>query len=390
MSSSDDSAARGRWAVAAAFFVNGFLVGGWALQIPLIPTRLGITEGVLGLLILVLGLGSLVSMPWCGYLAARHGSRVMTAVTSVACCFALLPVAFAPNVLTAVPAFFALGAVIGAMDVAMNANAVAVERRLGRAIMSSSHGFWSLGGFAGGASSGLIIAALGHLGHAAVMTVAALAVILPALRHLAEADKPASPTREPFRLPRNPLIYLIGFIALLSMIPEGAVLDWAAIYLKQELGAGIALAGFAFAAFSATMAATRFAGDRIRNRFGAVVTLRLSALLAATGMLAAGLAPNAATAIAAFALAGLGIANMMPIAFSAAGNQPGLAAGTGISVATTMGYSGILVAPSLIGFVGERIGFAPVFVAIAFLLLVVAGLAGRAGSADFVVHQPAE
>jgi fucose permease len=174
------------------------------------------------------------------------------------------------------------------------------------------------------------------------------------------------------------------------MIPEGAVLDWAALHLQQELGANIATAGFAFAGFSATMATMRFLGDGVRDRFGAVNTLRVSSLVAAVGILTAGLAPSAGIAIAAFAFAGLGIANMVPIAFSAAGNQSGLASGTGMSVVTTMGYSGILVAPSAIGFIGERTGFGAVYVALAGFLVVVCLMSGLVRSADFVKPQAAE
>ena len=384
------AARRGRLAVAAMFFANGFIIGSWAPQIPMVLSRLGITETTLGVLILVFGLGALVAMPWCGYLMASHGSRAVLRVFAVLSSFALLFVALADTIWLVAPAMFFLGGVIGAMDVAMNTNAVVVEKRLGRAVMSSSHGFWSLGGFAGGASGGLIIQSVGHLLHAAMVTVVVFAIVAAAVGMLVEGDRPAAQERTGFAWPSNPLVYLVGFMALFSMIPEGAVLDWAALYLQQEMGSDIATAGFAFAAFSATMAAMRFLGDGVRNRFGAVVTLRVSALIAAAGVLVAGLAPHAWLAIAAFAFSGLGIANMVPIAFSAAGNQDGVESGTGMSVVTTMGYSGILVAPSAIGFLGERTGFAPVFVALSGLLVVVSLMAGLARSADFVAHQPAE
>lgn len=384
------AARRGRLAVAAMFFANGFIIGSWAPQIPLVLSRLGISETTLGLLILIFGLGALVAMPWCGYLMARHGSRAVLRVFAVLSSFALLLVALSETIWLAAPAMFFLGGVIGAMDVAMNTNAVVVEKRLGRAIMSSSHGFWSLGGFAGGAIGGLVIQGVGHLLHAGMVTVVVFAIVAVAFGMLADGDRPAAHEHARFSWPSNPLVYLVGFMALFSMIPEGAVLDWAALYLQQEMGSDIATAGFAFAAFSATMAAMRFLGDGVRNRFGAVATLRVSALIAAVGMMVAGMAPHAWIAIAAFAFAGLGIANMVPIAFSAAGNQDGVESGTGMSVVTTMGYSGILVAPSAIGFLGERVGFAPIFIALSGLLVVVCLMAGLARTADFVAHQPAE
>ena len=144
------TAIRGRWAVAAIFLVNGFVVGSWAPQIPVFLTRLGISEFTLGLLILLFGAGAVSAMIWAGHLIPRHGSKKVTALFAVSCCFGLLIVALAPNLWTAAIAMYVFGGTIGATDVSMNANAVTAERRLGRAIMSSSHGFWSLGGFVGG------------------------------------------------------------------------------------------------------------------------------------------------------------------------------------------------------------------------------------------------
>ena len=364
------------------FLVNGFIIGSWAPQIPLVLRRLEISEFVLGLLILAFGLGALVAMPWAGWLIGRRGSRAALSGFALVACLGLPAVVAAPGIWTAAAALVAFGGLIGGMDVAMNANAVSVERHMRRAIMSSSHGFWSLGGFAGGGLGGLLIERLGALPHALLVGAVSFVVVLAALRHLIDDDRPQTEEARTGGLPRNPAIYVIGVLALFCMVPEGAVLDWAALYLLQELGASTATAGLAFAAFSGAMALMRFAGDGIRNRFGAVATLRVSALVAAVGMLVAAFAPDNWLAIAAFAFAGLGIANTVPIVFSAAGNFPGLAHGAGMSVATTMGYSGILVAPSAIGFIGGKVGFAPVYVAVGLLLVVVAVLAGFARHAD--------
>jgi predicted MFS family arabinose efflux permease len=387
------TAIRGRWAVAAIFFANGFLTGAWAPQIPVFLTRLDISKFTLGLLILLFGAGAVTAMSWCGHLISRHGSRTVLRWFGLVGSLGLLVVALAPNVPLAAIAMFIFGGSIGGMDVAMNANAVVVERRLSRAIMSSSHGFWSLGGFAGGALGGFAIQSYGHLAHATVVTALAFAVISVAVRYLIAEDKPrqAVTGHRKFALPGNPMVYLVGLMALLTMISEGAVLDWAALYLQQELGTDLAIAGLAYAAFSGVMAVMRFVGDGVRNRFGAVTTLRVSALVAAAGMLVAGLAPSPWLAIAAFAFCGFGIANMVPILFSAGGNQEGMSSGTGMSVVTTMGYSGILVAPSAIGFVAEHSSFGPIFVALSGLLVIVFLMAGLAHRAEFAPEAaPAE
>ncbi|MDG4883668.1 MFS transporter [Mesorhizobium sp. WSM4884] len=380
------AATRGRWAVAGIFLANGFLTGSWAPQIPVFLTRLGISKFTLGLLILLFGVGAVMAMTWCGHLISRHGSRAVLLWFALCGSFGLLVVALAPNVSLAAIAMLIFGGSIGGMDVAMNSNAVVVERRLSRAIMSSSHGFWSLGGFAGGALGGYTIQSYGHLAHAIAVTAIALALVAFAIRYLVAEDRSQVAEHQKFTLPRHTIVYLVGLMALLTMVSEGAVLDWAALYLHQELGADLAVAGLAYAAFSGVMALMRFLGDGVRNRFGAVATLRGSALVAATGMFVAGLSPSPYLAIAAFAFCGFGIANMVPILFSAGGNQEGMSSGTGMSVVTTMGYSGILVAPSAIGFVAERFSFSPIFIALSGLLVIVLLMASLAHRAEFAAE----
>ncbi|WP_439652043.1 MFS transporter [Pelagibacterium xiamenense] len=373
-----------RVAVSVLFLVNGFLVGNWAPKVPLLMDRLDIGEAVAGILVLMLGLGSVVVMPVFGALTARNGSAFAVRIAAVLALPTLLLVTLAPNVWLVGAAAFLFGAFIGGMDVAMNANAVAVEKHMRKAIMSSCHGFWSLGGLIGAGSGGILASALGEVWHAVVLTLAATAVIALVFPLIIK-DHPTPETKAATRLalPRSPLPYLLGIMALFSMIPEGAILDWAAVYLQREMGADISFAAFGFAAFSGMMALVRFAGDTIRHKLGAVTTLRVSAGFALVGLVIAGLAPNTAVAIFGFAFAGIGIANLVPIAFSAAGNLPGIPAGIGMSVVTVMGYSGILVAPGAIGFIAERISFSTIYICLAFLLVVTMALSGLAKPADF-------
>ncbi|WP_394801920.1 MFS transporter [Rhizobium halophilum] len=377
---------RERGGVALLFLMNGFLVGAWAPKIPEFASRLGLSESSLGIMILVFGLGSLVMMPIAGAQIARYGSSAVSKTAALLAVPTLLFLTWAGSIWSGAVAIFFFGGLIGAMDVAMNANAVAVERHMRRAIMSSCHAFWSLGGLIGAASGGFLIERMGVTSHAVLVTVvAAIMVALAWSMILRDAPHPEE-VQERLRLPRSPLPWLLGLMALFCMIPEGAVIDWSALYLRQELGSSVTASGFAFAAFSLTMAIMRFAGDLVRDRFGAVLTLRVCAVISITGLITAGLAPSHTVAILGFALAGLGISNLVPIVFSAAGNLPGLRAGVGLSVVTTMGYSGILLAPSAIGFIAEYSGLALIFVALSVLHLVVLLLSPLARHADGVRH----
>jgi MFS family permease len=371
-----------RVAVSLLFLLNGFIVGCWAPKIPEFAERLQLSKFELGLMILSFGIGSLVMMPVAGAQIAGRGSKLVVKVTALMLLPMLLVLSWAPNVWTGAVALFLFGGFVGAMDVAMNANAVAVERSMLRAIMSSCHAFWSLGGLIGSAIGGYLIGHWGVFVHAEVATVLGIVFLIAAWPIIFSDQPHPGEAKTKARLPLIPLPWLLGMMALFCMVPEGAVLDWGALYLRQEFGATATLSGFAFAAFSLTMSVMRFAGDMVRDRFGAVNTLRVSTVIAIIGMLMAALSPDAALVILGFALCGVGISNMVPIAFSAGGNIPGLQPGIGISVVTTLGYSGMLVAPSAIGFAAEHIGFSAVFMLLPLLLLVVLSLSGLARYAD--------
>jgi MFS family permease len=237
--------------------------------------------------------------------------------------------------------------------------------------MSSSHGFWSLGGFVGGGGGTLAVAMGGPVVAAVLAVVAGGALIIPAGRYLSRqfGPTPASAATTKTRLlPRDPALWILGAMALASMVPEGAVLDWAAIYMQRELGATGVASGLAFALFSGAMAIMRFSGDFVRARFGAVRTLRISGIIGALGLGLASMGFGPIRTLVGFALCGLGVANMVPVLFSAAGNHAGLPAAQAISLVTMIGYSGILAAPGLIGMVADHAGLAVIFASLSVLL----------------------
>ena len=354
-----------RFAVFAAFFINGFMIGQWATKIPVFVERLGITEIVLGRLIILFGIGAVIALIAGAWMVTRTGSVAIVRWTTVLLSPSLILLTLAPDVWTAALALLWLGVFLGAMDNAMNANGVGVETALATPTMSAFHGFWSLGGVAGGLTGGALIAALGEMGHALVVFAVTLAVAIWAWPHYRPDDiKPqddaqAAPARR--GLPRSPGIYLLGIITLLAFAPEGTVIDWSALYLKDELGAPLAVSGYAFAAFSATMATMRFFGDRLRARFGDRTTFLISGLIAASGLAVAAAAPSFLVACIGFFIAGIGMANMVPILFSTAGHYPGMQPAVAIAVITTFGYAGLLFVPALVGVVAEAYSLAHVF-----------------------------
>lgn len=383
-----------RRAVALAFFVNGFGIGSWAPEVPVIAARLAITEQTIGLLILAFGLGGVLTMPLIARAIGRVGSRPPLLVTHFLAAFAFPALILAPELWMAFAAIFVFGAMFGGMDAAMNANAITLERHMGRAIMSSSHGFWSVGGFVGAALGGPLIEAIGAPAHALSIGAITLVLIQPVRRRMFDDGQVMAGTSEgtgglgairaAARRNRPALLkgLAIGILALFAMVPEGAAIDWSAIYLRQDLGATISSSGFAFAAFSAAMAVFRFAGDSIRDRLGAVRTVRLSLVAGIGGLCAVGLAPSLGWAIAGFALLGVGLSNIVPVTFSAAGNIAGLRPGVGLAIATTLGYSGILIAPSIIGFIAEHLGFPVVFFGMSGLLVVILAMSALLAGAD--------
>ncbi|TFF17613.1 MFS transporter [Jiella endophytica] len=379
-----------RRAVALAFFVNGFGIGSWAPEVPVLAARLAITEQTIGLLIVAFGLGGVLTMPLIARAIGRAGSRPPLLITHLLGALAFPVLILSPDLFWAFAAIFVFGAMFGGMDAAMNANAITLERHMDRAIMSSSHGFWSVGGFVGAGFGGPIIAAFGPAGHA-VVVAAVMLLCFAFVRRMARDDRDSASAADARpvtggRKVRDTAGLLgaaaIGVFALLAMLPEGSAIDWSALYLRQELGADTATSGFALAGFSAAMATFRFFGDDIRNRLGAVNTVRLFAFVAACGLVIAGLAGHIAIAIIGFALTGVGLANIVPIAFSAAGNVKGLPDGTGISIATAIGYSGGLMAPSVVGFIAEHVGLSTVYLGMAGLLAVILALSGMMALAD--------
>ncbi|MSU90132.1 MFS transporter [Rhodobacteraceae bacterium 2CG4] len=357
------------------FALNGALFGIWASRIPAVAERHALGPGALGLLLLMMAAGAICAFPLAGRGADRLGAYRLTWGLAVVYTATLALLALAPGPRTLGAALFLFGAAHGAMDVAMNAWAGEVERRLRRPCMSFFHAMFSLG--AGlGAGSGFLAARAG-LGIAphfllAGALLAAAALALARIEWRAEPRR-AAPGRV-FALPKGPLA-AVGFVAFCAALGEGAMADWSAIFIVLTTGATEAAAALGYAAFSVAMVAMRLAGDRVIARAGAVRAARGAGLLAATGVALAVLLPGYGAALAGFALMGLGYAVVMPLAFSRAANDPQVPPGTAIASVATLGYGGILLGPPVIGFAAEATSLPVAFGLLLVLALAIAALA---------------
>jgi MFS family permease len=365
-----------RWAVAAIFFLHGLVWGSWVPHIPLAKERLDVGTGVFGLALLAMAGGAVVAMPIAGALINRFGSAPMTVISTIFFSVALILPAIAPTLPLFMLAAFAYGATIGSMDVSMNAHGLAVEHAMKSPVMSFFHGTFSVGGMAGALVGAALLIYLPPLAHVALASAIGLAGIAWAGSRLLPASVDKGLSGESFAWPTRATIWL-GLLCFLTLMAEGSVIDWAAIMLRDRFVIEANTAALGYGLFSAGMAFSRFTGDWLRLKFGAVPLVRLSALLTAVGMAGAVSMPDPALAIAAFAVAGIGLGNIAPVLFAGGGRLEPDAPGRGIAAVTTLGYTGFLAGPPLIGFTAELTGL-PVALGLTVIAALIIAVAARA------------
>ncbi len=369
-----------RMAVLGIFFLNGFGFGSWAVRIPAVQERLDLGEGLLGLALLGMAAGSLVSMPLAGGLVSRLGSRPVVGATGLGFFLALPLLAWSPSLAFLVLALAFAGASGGSLDVSMNAHAVAVEKVQGRPIMSSFHAAFSLGGLAGAAVGGAVAAwGVGVAPHLAGVSALSLAAFALAYLRMLPADEDRGQSGEPALARPTRALAGLGVISFCVLLGEGAMADWSAVYLKGTLGTGPGFAAAGFAAFSAAMVAGRLLGDRVTARFGPVALVRAGAAISAVGLGISLTVAHPAAALVGFACAGLGFSIVFPTALSAAGRTKDSATGPAIAAVATAGYFGFLVGPPSIGFVAEGVGLGGALVIVVALSAAIVVLAGSVG-----------
>lgn len=359
-------------AARAFFFIGGFGTATWAPLVPLLRERLMVGDDVLGMLLLCIGVGSLLTMPLSGALAMRLGCRRVVMTAAVLFAAILLLVSCVDTLSLAVPIVLIFGAVMGCIDVVVNIVAVLVEKGIGRRIMSGMHAFWSLGGFVGAGLYGVWVGLLGLTPFQSTAIAAGLILLLTAVfgRHLIPYGGGGGAL---LALPRG-IIVFVGMTAFIAFLSEGAVMDWGGVYLTTVRGMDLALAGTGYSVFSAAMLTMRFLGDRVVQRIGALLVAVGGALLAFGGILLVMFAPIDALLYVGFFAIGIGSANIVPVFFSLMGRQNVMPVSAAVSAVSTMGYLGILAGPAAIGFVSSLTTLQTAFAMLAALSMLQAAI----------------
>ena len=364
-----------------SFFGLGFATAAWAPLIPFAQQRLHFNHADFGLLLLCSGLGAMLAMPATGKIVQRIGCRVPIGFALLLLAVLLPSLSLWTSPLMMAITLFLFGTAAGSLGVALNIQAVVVEKNSLKSLMSGFHGMASLGGLAGV----LTITALLALSISAVMSAFAVSLLLVIIVFLSvpysikaventsleASSKVKKSIRQ--RLPQ-PLIILIGIACFIIFMVEGAAMDWSGIYLTQQYGVNAAFAGLAYTFFAIAMTTGRFTGHYLIRYFGEKKLLTYSAICATLGLALVSIAPYWWLVLVGYTLVGTGCSNIVPIMFSRAGRQTVMPSAVALSCVSTMAYTGILVGPAFIGMVSELIGLSTVFMALSGLLLLIVAL----------------
>ena len=366
--SSERTTLRRSWtAVAAAFSSHAVIAGLLGPWMPDLKDRTAIDDGGLGLALAGYAAGLFVGTRLAGPLVRAIGGRaaVRAGIPAMAVAAALLPAA--GDLVSLAAIFVAIGLASGSVDVAMNIEAVDVERRFGRRVMTAIHGAWSVSLFVGaGISSVGVAAAVPISVHLPITAAIVMAVAFPILRWLPHGDVGTVPTEaaDAGDVPRRgaSTVALLGLIAGSSFLLEGVAMEWSAVYLRDGLGAAGGTVGLAVVVFSAGMAASRFVGDRLVGRFGQPIVVRIGAGMAVVSLAVMLLVPSVALSIVAFGAVGVGMGPVVPLAFRSAGWTARTRGGTALPIVVTAGYTGSIVGPALVGPLADAFGLRIAFV----------------------------
>jgi MFS family permease len=356
-----------RNATRCGFFMAGFGLSVWAPLVPYVRDRIEMTDAVFGLLLLCIGVGSLTWMPLSGVLVSRWGIRPVQLCSVVLLAFALAGIALTDSMWLLALALFCFGGSLGVIDVIMNIQAVLVETAVGRRLMSNFHGMYSLGAISGA----LMLTGLLTLGLVPeIGSFLMIGLIIAANLGLARGFLPNRAPGGGFAFVRpTGVVLLVGLMCFVVYLAEGAVLDWSALYLTGEKGLEVAKGGLGYAAFALMVTIARFAGGPLVHILGTARVIAFGGLLAAFGIVLSLAAEHWAVALIGYGLCGLGCANVSPVLISSLSRQDGMPVQLAVTVATTIGFAGVLAGPAMMGVVAHFSSLSMAFALLAVLLL---------------------
>lgn len=366
-----------RLAVKIMFFLNGFVHANLFSRLPRVQELFVLDNGALGMVLLSSSIGALGAMPFTGWVIIRYGSRRITIFSAFFYCL-LVPLVPWVGTMTGLSLlFFFMGISAGMLDVSMNAQAVMVEQQIRKPIMTSFHALFSIGMMAGAGSGALFAKMQTTIAvHFSIITLLSVVIAFFA-RYYLIYDAPQAAREGPaFRLP-NAAMISVGIIAFCCMLGEGAMADWSTNYLENIVRASEAVAPLGLSAFALAMTIGRLLGDGARLRLGDKRLMISCGTIACTGLALAITVPEPALVIAGFFLVGIGLSVIVPIAYSIAGNAPDLPPGVGLAMVTTVGYSGFLFGPPIIGFLADWFSLRFALMVVVFLFLLMIGLSAR-------------
>ena len=367
-------------AVAVAFVCFGTVDGSWAARLPAIKRHLQLDSGNLGIAIFAVSLTATLMLGFSGWLTSRHGSRGPVLLGLLVTAAGLTALGLAPSFGTLVPAACVLGAGFGIVDVAANAHGVAVERRLGRPVLSALHGAWSFGLLAGAAiAAGAAAARISPRVQFPITALCVVAVAFLIVPRLLPGVEDAATGTAHFALPRGALA-LPALLTFCSMFVESATMNWSAVFLAGPAGASSAVAAGGVVAFAIAMLVGRLAGDPLAARWGVAGLARRGGGLTVLGVAVALTTRAPAPALVGFALVGAGCAALVPALFRVAAAAPGVSSGAGIAAVATAGYCGGVVNGPAIGFLARGVGLTPALSLVAVAGALIALLGPKLGS----------
>lgn len=379
-----------------AYLCLGVLLAMWASLVPYAKERLGVDEGVFGILLFFIGLGGFMVMPFAGALTSRFGCRGMLRFALPMMFSVAIILAVVDSVILMAMALMLYGALMGLAEVGIKVQCALVERAVGRQMMSSFHAMYSLGGITGAASmAGLLSMMDSPFWSTSIMAIMACTLIFGfCCRHFlpfadfveseisSEEDNKvldSGYTKQRKKIITFPkgIVLAMGCVCFMIYTCEGVILDWAALFLHTERGIAAAQCGFAYAAFASTMTLGRLCGDRLALRFGSEHLMFTSALVATVGLLVAVLCTEVWQIFAGIALIGAGYANLSPLLFSLAARKTTICMSETVAGIATLGYLGLLVGPAVMGIVANVFNLGAVFVLESVVMIVVAVCAVR-------------